>query len=89
MAQSLVMDFWRATIEADRRSYGMTWLQQRIDQAPYASRIVEWTERGDAIIVKTQGRVAPPVLAWVFELATTYTVRGDVLVVKVHGRPAT
>lgn len=88
MAKPLVMDFWRATIEADRRSHGMAWLKQRVDQASYTSRSVEWSEGEGVVTIKTEGRVAPPVLAWGVELTTTYTVRGDTLAVEVHGKPS-
>lgn len=88
MARPLVLDFWRATIEADRRSYGIDWLQQRVDQTSYTSRSMSFTEDGDIVSVTTKGRVAPPVLAWGVELETNFSVRGDVMAVKVHGKPS-
>ena len=87
MAQPLVMDLWRATIEPDRRSHGVQWLQRRVDQTRYTTRKVEWSERDGEVTIRTEGRVAPPVQAWGIALTTEYIVRQDTMTIKVRGQP--
>ncbi len=83
------LNLWHAPTDNDMRmvdewkKFGVHCLQHRVDQVKY-----KVTNGGKLVIIKVEGRVAPPIFNWGFAAQYTYKVygSGDV-VLEVHGTP--
>ncbi|MCG3148761.1 MAG: Evolved beta-galactosidase subunit alpha [Verrucomicrobiae bacterium] len=87
------LNFWRATTDNDRASWGvdqdatrwrkagLQWLQHRTDR-------VEVEHTGNVVTIKARVRIAPPVFNHGFHCEYTYTITGNGAVhIEVHGVP--
>ncbi|EKN65226.1 beta-galactosidase [Neobacillus bataviensis LMG 21833] len=68
------LNVWRALIDNDHRSasewkrYGLHWLQHRVDR-------VEWQQlKADQVVITSNVRIAPPILAWGICVTYIYTI---------------
>ncbi|KAF4547577.1 Beta-galactosidase-like protein [Elsinoe fawcettii] len=88
LASSPRLTFYRPLTDNDRPQDGAHWLDKRVHQMRSRLSSVEWTESVGEVKIVVKSRSAPPVLAWGFDVVTTYTIQavGKESSLKIHVR---
>lgn len=70
-----MLTFYRPLTDNDRPQDGAHWLDKRVHQLRARTSGVEWRQTSDQVEIVVKTRIAPPVLAWGFDVVTSYIVQ--------------
>ncbi|KAG7140367.1 Evolved beta-galactosidase subunit alpha like protein [Verticillium longisporum] len=88
LTSPITLDFYRALTDNDRGGrFGWEWRDRRLHQTQAHVRSAEWRETKHSLEVTVHARIAPPVLAWGVDTATTFSFRGEACHITIKGTP--